>query len=172
MRVAYDISVLGTPSRAGVFRTVETLAQRLTRLGDVDLSFCVTESSGCYRGAVSYLRNVEWAEGYGVSPCRLNSVRGITTRLRTRLEKLGNEREVDLLSRSWRTVLRRSLSQIEPLYRYYGAPSSSLSGILHSPFFGLPSEPRGHVKLKRFLTVYDLIPILFSELFCCGTTLS
>jgi len=165
MRVLYDIAVLGLGhhqerARTGVFRVVENVALELACASGLGLEFCTTAVP---LHCDDYLKTrPELAH----IPLRTAPVWMGAHRLKMALAK-------DAAARGpgWnlRRVVRGSVFVAAELVRRC-APTLSMSqvscaDIYHSPFYPLPAKTRRIARLRRFLTVYDLIAVLRPDLF-------
>ncbi|HJV35592.1 glycosyltransferase family 1 protein [Geomonas sp.] len=163
MRVKYDISVLGASvvnprARTGVFRVVEQLVQQLSTRPEVELEFSALfypsgavqyrDSSPSLAGIPLYypgpLLKVETAKS---DLSRMSKEHGFPAKqgLKVARELVGVAQQ--LLKRLYRDAQQRSLQSCD---------------IFHSPFHPLPAGLGG---CQKFITVYDLIPILFPQYF-------
>jgi len=162
MRVIYDISLLGLNHRAadgrgGVFRTVETLAQRLREVPECALTFSATQSYKALQQAQRYLEQA-------------TALQGIPLLLPYSRTGISLGRQIERIIRPTRfqqPVVRRGLSAIYNRFedRFPRvAPQSLVSAdIFHSPFYAIPPQAHNQRRMQKFLTVYDLIPILFPQ---------
>jgi glycosyltransferase involved in cell wall biosynthesis len=165
MKVLYDIAVLGLGhrqerARTGIFRVVENVALELARDPSLSLRFCASAvPAGC--------------QGYLKSQAQLSGVSLKSATARIALDKL----ELSLIDASTKAkpgwtagrVLRGCLGfAMHQVRRRLDAVSGSDladAEIFHSPFYPLPASTRKQRHLRRFLTIYDLIPMLRPELF-------
>lgn len=171
MKVLYDITVLGAGhinprSRTGVFRVVENLAFGLYESGKCDLEFCVGGHQNNLFASLYYLEenpalaNVPidhpWKKRYYL----WNNLRKIEAQIRT----ASSLRKIPL------RASRKLLSIVENIsnssgYDPISSRSISQAAIYHSPFEPIPDKVRQASHLKKFLSVMDLIPILFPDYF-------
>jgi glycosyltransferase involved in cell wall biosynthesis len=170
VNVIYDISVLAhaqrdPKARTGVFRVVDNVARGLVDSHEVDVRFCVAEG---VNDPVDFL----------ASDAQLKDVAlalSASTRFRLRLY-----RQIHRLTDRVGTVepgmkhtsikaLRKSLYGLAEFSalprRILNNDDLASAAIYHSPFRPIPKQAREVRGLKRFLTVYDLIPILYPALF-------
>jgi glycosyltransferase involved in cell wall biosynthesis len=163
--VLYDIAVLGlglrdVRARTGVFRVVENVAVALRSEPSLELRFCATSGPAA---CLDYLRTHPPLASVPLAP----------SSIRTSLDRLFELTSASAPSgRTWKTpaaLARRVVRRLalEALRRLPAVEPGELSRaqIFHSPYFPLPEVTRGLPRLNRFLTVYDLIPILRPELF-------
>jgi glycosyltransferase involved in cell wall biosynthesis len=174
MKVLYDISVLAqahryAKARTGVFRVVDNVVRGLVESGECRVSFCVADEINDpvdFLAKDAQLRNVDLA----IPESAL-----IKLRLYRQIHQLTDKLESDgsgLRSASLK-AFRKMLFHAAQLASFSGqaVKRSELARaeIFHSPFHPIPLQVRKVKTLKRFLTVYDLIPILHPEFF--GTNL-
>ena len=165
MNVLYDISILGRGfydkgNRAGVFRVIENVARSLVEGGDCTLSFCATASvtdliqSAKYRERTPGFSGVPLLASGGIAPRKV--LDGLSSLYPLPEENRG---EGGLYSLA-RCVAKR-MGLLAP-----GLNTRMLQGkdIFHSTFFPLPPPSPG-ASPRRFITVYDLIPIFHPEYF-------
>ena len=165
MRVLYDIAVLGLGyyqdrARTGIFRVVENVARELARTSEVALEFC---ASSVPLSCEEYLR----------SRVDLARVPLQTTPMCMGLNRLQEAivRDVAASKPGWNLwrVMRGCIGIPMELLRRQIPPlaQAQLKGveIFHSPFYPFPAATKRRGRLRRFLTVYDLIAILRPDLF-------
>jgi glycosyltransferase involved in cell wall biosynthesis len=163
LKVKYDISVLGASvanpgARTGVFRVVEQVVQQLCTRPEVELEFSALHypsGSVRYRDSSPSLAGIPLrypgpllrADAMKSDLGRLSKQRGFPAKqaLKVARELVGGVQQ--LLRVAYRDSQRRSLQACD---------------IFHSPFHPLPEGLEGCLK---FITVYDLIPILFPQYF-------
>jgi len=165
MKVLYDIAVLGLGhhqerSRTGVFRVVENVARELARDPQLNLEFCASNYT-------------VWCEAYLRAATLLSGIPLMSGAVRMALDKL----ELGLIAKASREgegwtagrVLRGCVgfAAMQVRNRLEVVPNSVLAAadIYHSSFYALPANTRGQTRLRRFLTVYDLIALDQPELF-------
>ena len=171
IRVIYDAAVLGAGhynprGRTGVFRVAENIAvQLLARRDECELAFYASrnrtetakyiESNSLFQGAHLPLSR-PWKEIYKIW-------RGLDTRI-------GNTRPG--LQRFLLLCMRLSLrlTSTKLLGPVSGMDPEVLrrADIYHSPFYPFDRQIRAAGHVKKFLTVYDLIPVLFPQFFKPG----
>ena len=171
MRVVYDISILSHGYRAqlartGIFRVVDRTANGLASRADVSLEYSAAESWENHYWAHRLL-----ADGGSVRSERLVPngplARGLY-RAQDYLYGEGSSHRDSASARSIAKALRRLSGAITS--RTPSLPKSAVKGrdIFHSGYHALPDTTRGVEGLRRFLTVYDLIPVLMPHLFAEG----
>jgi len=176
VKVVYDISKLGegyprAPARTGLFRVVEKVAEGLVASPECEVSFCATESFAAAVGCLAYLESRPELQGVPfLSPRWTKLGRSLGDRLREANAAVdGAEPSVAPEGRQGlklhRRVERRLLARA---YRAVESPEPFdprwLAGadVFHSPHQPVPRGVRG---VQRFLTCYDLIPLLYPQ-FC------
>ena len=163
LKVIYDISVLGTAYRdprgkTGIFRVVEQIAKRLTRRPDVTLFFSSIVSLS---HTIKYLQTIE---SFNNTPLPCSYPILWTERTGNYLSELSNKysfpakQGIKILRETFRGANKLLLSQ------YGSVCSRNLAecDIFHSTYYPLPADAKSKLK---FITVYDLIPILYPQFF-------
>lgn len=182
IKVLYDISQLGEGyrqayARTGLFRVVENVAVGLVNSPECEVSFCALASPQDLYGALDYLQHEAKLNGaHFLSPRFAEIGRVFERRLSKANAEVAGRRpsalkdfnasgsleELKLLTR----VERRLLAVAGPMLERNQPqlPTSWLTGvdIFHSPVHPIPEQVRN---VQRFLTVYDLIPLVRPE-FC------
>ena len=166
MRLIFDISVLGngfyqSTSRTGVFRVIENLAQELVKMEAVT-SFSSTFNIGSYFECIDYLKSNPALEGVRLaSPDISKDIQKAYQYLHVFTHKNNNVplcvKKINKIvnGAANRTFLRKTINQ-DDLTR---------AELYHSPFYPFPEQIKTNHKLKKVITVYDLIPVLFPEFF-------
>jgi glycosyltransferase involved in cell wall biosynthesis len=166
MRVIYDISALGKGfyhprARTGVFRVIENLAQELLKAQAIS-SFSSALSVGSYFECADYLQSNSTLAGFplakpGVSQEFLSIYQYLNARTHKNKSphpyirefyKLANGAANRIFVR--KTINRNVLASAE---------------IYHSPFYPIPEQIKRSNTLKKVITVYDLIPVLYPKFF-------
>lgn len=169
MRVMFDISVLGKGhfderSRTGIFRVAENLAQGLAASGECDLMFSGTQSWDALYQSIEYLRSNPRLRELPLPHSKWKRVADARKpRIDERIRRHGYPR------RAWYRAQRKAFHLMGRIADASPQPvdvdSLARCDIFHSPFFPIPDRVREIKRVKRFLTVHDLIPILFPHLF-------
>ena len=169
MNVVYDISVFGAveiyPSgRSGIYRYVENLARVLIDSGRCSIEFSAFEgylhentlkhlhASAEYRNA--YLPRLSHSQAQYALTCRIN-------RLNECIPASSGIKKAGL----------KSARKLSYLCRKLFAPDSGIetklenADVFHSPYYAIPQRVRNYKKMKPFLSVMDLIPVLHPEFF-------
>jgi glycosyltransferase involved in cell wall biosynthesis len=173
MKVLYDINVLGVGhhnqrARTGVFRVVENIAYGLKKSKACELSFCTsTQYAPNIQSSLDYLdANPELAE----VPFHINKswkfrqgCQKIEHKLNTQTQKAEFPQIIPLkIARKLTCFFNRKTARfynpIEPI-------SLTEANIYHSPFEPIPSLVKQSKNLHKFLSIHDLIPILYPEFF-------
>ncbi|MDB6077677.1 MAG: glycosyltransferase [Akkermansiaceae bacterium] len=175
-KVLYDISALGMgyaePGwRTGVYRAVESLGISLEQSGRCDLTLVAGENFARLEQAWGYMAELGKFRARTLpAPMGSRARRPVYRKLQQvhREVSEGVEAEPDQrftlrLQRMFLYHLDQALSQ----FSTRTIPAKLLEGgtIYHSPFFPIPRQVRDLKAVKKFLTVYDLNPILNPELF-------
>lgn len=175
IKVIYDISVLGqghlhSRARTGVFRVVENLAQGLAKSPECDLSFCTTQYFQLVDAALDYLETNpklkdipllhssatriiyrKLIEAYNLLEVQTQvNHNAIATEEKSYFPEVKSHLESALVTMSnyWSSIDPNSLEEVD---------------IFHSPYDEIPAAVKIANKPQNFLTVYDLIPILYPQ---------
>jgi glycosyltransferase involved in cell wall biosynthesis len=167
MKVVYDISALGAGhvsrvNRTGVFRSVEHLAEGLAASGECSLSFSAMKSHRVFSFCREYLRTNPRLGGIPlVAPVEERRVRW----LGGPVAALDRRTDPGLPLKVIRRLLVLALRAAEAGSRGGFADRIPDVDIFHSPSGELPRPPARAGSPQRFLTVHDLIPLLFPNWF-------
>jgi glycosyltransferase involved in cell wall biosynthesis len=181
IKVLYDISQLGEGyrhayARTGLFRAVENVAVGLVNSPECEVSFCALASPHDLYGALDYLQSESKLNGSRFLSPRFAEIGRVFER---RLSKANAEVAGRRLShlrdfKPSKFEKLKVLSRVERRFLAVAGPmlernrpqlkTSWLTGvdIFHSPVHPIPDQVR---KVQRFLTIYDLIPLVRPE-FC------
>lgn len=170
MNVIYDISVLAQArryvnARTGIFRVVDNVARGLAASAELDLKFCVSEGTN---DPVGFLSADLELGGVGLAVSASTrfslSLYSHVHRLTDRLSSGSSG-----VSSASQRALRKGLYHLAEFSSRHGRilrkEDLAVAEIYHSPFASIPREARAARYIKRFLTVYDLIPVLAPEFF-------
>ena len=178
MKVLYDISVLGVGqynplARTGVARVVENVAYGLADSKECDLSFCQSLSFEVLKACLAYrqinprLKNIPL-----VHSRLLSTIHNKLTELHFLLDTSnkinngdGGETEYNVLLKEVMQSLEKNVKQVEAYSSLPEVDKVSETDIFHATFFPIPEQIRKAKNTKVFLTVYDLIPILYPHFF-------
>lgn len=163
MNVVYDISVLGAGhvsrvNRTGVFRTVEHLAEGLARSGECALHLSAREGYRAYLFCREYLKT---NPRLGPIPLLAPAHGGMVRALARPVSSLDRRTDPGLAVKVLRRGMVLALRAAERPSREEATRRLSQADVFHVPSGGLPA-PGG--RAQRFLTVHDLIPVLFPDL--------
>lgn len=169
MNVMYDISTLGTAhynnrGRTGIARVIEDLLEGLLRTEKCNVCFSAFNSldqliqTAQYLDTHPHLKNHFFCQPDSNT---LNQVVNIIGRLYPNSKSLASSS----LARFRRRALSFFLKGLTPLCRSLDQGLLEHADIIHSTFYPLPHFVRSNPTLKRFITLYDMIPILFPQYF-------
>lgn len=170
MRVIYDISVLGggiynPKNRTGVFRVIENLAQELV-LAEVVTSFSSTLSVISYFECTNYLKSNAALAGMSLLKPDVNE--GLLKIFLERHKRINIGSSAPFYMKLMLRLLNNRITD-RAFARSIMKPSDlEATEIYHSPFYPFPDQIRNCEKLKKVITIYDLIPILYPEFFQSG----
>lgn len=176
MKVLYDISLLGiayrNQSTIGLSRTTEALLKELLKMPAVTLAASSDISYGVWLFAKLYLQQQVWQKDLPFVSDSLNvKLRNLVKELLLKDQKFqpfienlkrlkvikNQETEIGLYE--WRAKILD--------YKFQGTPKNCLENvdIYHSSYHKIPKAIQRSKRIKSFLTVHDLIPILHPEWF-------
>ncbi len=167
MRVIYDISVLGMGTyrpraRTGIFRVVENLAQELINVGVVT-SFSATQNVGNYFECISYLQSNPAMVGVPLLKPDVNEgLLGIFQELHKCV--YSNTSTSFHTKVMWRLLNNRVAAKAFAR-RIINPAHLEAAEIYHSPFYPIPDQIKRNIRLKKVITIYDLIPVLYPDFF-------
>lgn len=180
MKVLYDISPLGVGYRSkiwqtGISRVVENVALGLIHSPDCELWFSVSESFAYLADAIAYVQSHPSLQNVPIPYAELitqfahlksslyHQIDQLTTliQLKSGLISMGAKLLRRLLTSGYQGL---SLLDHLLLSMSLNQGLSHHADIFHSTFFAFP-DLTYNKSSKRFLTVYDLIPILYPHLF-------
>ena len=179
MRILYDISVMGSAlknnkSRTGVFRVVESLARELIKNEDIELIFCSNNNLNSIRDCLIFLESSnEFKNVRFLYPSQYQFPLSIANCINNIQAKLGKFGRVWLIQK----IVAHGISKFLFFYEKYlvgekqqvFSPTDSID-IFHSPFLEIPSgAPKKHFR-KSFITIHDMLPVLFPNYFLKSIT--
>jgi len=166
LNVIYDISVLGVGfylkrARTGIARVIENLALEFDHSPDVNMNYCAFHSLEHYFQTRKYTEqdfipfDKHFCQSKGLNKIALNFMGNMYHEPEKSPQKM----------KVWQRMLHKMLkgsAALNPM-----SESSAFNGIdiFHSTFYPFPAHVQSSKKLKRVITVYDLIPILHPEYF-------
>ena len=164
MNILFDISILGSAhffnrANTGIARAIENLLNNLVSIEECHVGFSafnnieqliqsldyltshphLKKHSFCHPGSMLMNQLVRLAEN--IYP---NSTKVASSRYRRRIVSFFLKR----FSMMYRSLDRKTLDQLD---------------IFHSTIYPLPNFVQSNQKLRRFITIYDMIPVLFPE---------
>jgi glycosyltransferase involved in cell wall biosynthesis len=164
MKVIYDISVLGIgnfekESRTGVYRAVESLAYKLKESKDVELMFSACQSYRFFIQSLDYLKNHPEFKTIPMVEARRKLLQFITP-LVMAIYPQSND---TFAGRLWGRIMSYPFRLMDPSASLLNLDRISGPIIFHSTLCPLPEQLKKVKGVKRFITIYDLIPILFPK---------
>ncbi|AJE04188.1 glycosyltransferase family 4 protein [Geobacter pickeringii] len=163
--VLFDISLLGSAhyyrrARTGIARTVENLLETLDRREECSLAFCAYNSIEQFIQTSVYLSQCPKFKDKQL--CHSGSP---TLNQLMRIAETIYPASVSVASEKFRRrVVSFFLKRLTPLYNSLDADVLKGTNIFHASFYPLPEYVRTP-SLQRFITIYDMIPVLFPEYF-------
>ncbi len=175
MNTLYDISVLALGfskplARTGVTRVIENVAEHLALQSECNLKFCCSIHPAWIEDSVKYLQTNKKLSRvqFSIPP---EDLKYETTKKRFELiEVVENANNLSIKEKLKNKILIRALWMKEKFGDFkensaYLIHPNDLkeANIYHSTFFPIPKQVRDAKKKKEFLTIYDLIPILYPQ---------
>ncbi len=163
MNVCYDISVLGraagnNSARTGIFRVVENLAIQLSKHSEINLHFTAL------RGLRECLSYIEKHPDLNHTQLSYTKFPFLLDDLRYRISN--GIQYSDFPVKQTLKASRELLNGARKVLSYCSQGKENIKcpvgGIFHSPYFPIP---KGLKSEYNFITVYDLIPILYTQYF-------
>jgi glycosyltransferase involved in cell wall biosynthesis len=183
MKVILDVSKFGafdplSSSKTGVFRVVENLARGLRNAQDCDLSFHISLPSYTPYYALTYLKSSEFNQipvVYQTNPiqsCLYQAHRLINSNIRSTSASNSHSQVTQTSLTALRKLVTGVYRATEPFCQELDPQVLNEADIYHSPFEPIPSTVQVANRLRKFLTVHDLIPVLLPHLFEEGASQS
>jgi glycosyltransferase involved in cell wall biosynthesis len=166
LRVIYDITVLSNgirfePSRTGIYRVIERTAKGLSAHRGIHLKLSAAESWENYYWSGRYLRMTPELSKIARTPNNLLA-KSLDAAQRFLYGDSGSIRP----NRS--PIARRLIGAVANRTSPLPSRAVARADIFHSGFYALPKTTIDVRGLRRFITIYDLIPLRFPELFATG----
>lgn len=176
MKVLYEATVAGNAFReqkykGGVFRVVDSLLEELFNRKDINTFITSLEYTTAKKDLLLYVQHK------GESELRLYSY---WENLKTEISAIENQvasQVSDMHKKSFfarqllfgqKKALKETLNRMENLKSLPQIEDAKFD-IFHSPYYAIPHTVSANKSLKTFWTSYDLIPVLFPQLFEQGT---
>src|SRR6476469_4178885 len=178
IKIFYDISVLGyghydSRSRTGVARVIENIASGLIASKPFDLSFSATSSWYTVNSCLDYLQTQP--NFRGIPLAHSSFFRNFESKLIELYKMLENREKIfpehsqdpqsKVVTDNLKKYLSNSIGISKQRSHLIDQESLSEADIFHATFYQIPHQARECKKLKKFATVYDLIPIVLSQFF-------
>ena len=159
MNVIFDISVLGLgyyqqKARAGIFRVIENIVGQLNELDSCNVRYCAFRSFEGDLRTRKYLRHNSHLD----RSAWVGSDKGILNKSAGMLSYFYPDPDIQVSG-----IISILIEKLQAFYRVLDQQALEQTDIFHSPFYPLPEYLHVHKKMKKFITVYDLIPILFPQ---------
>ena len=148
IKLVFDISVLGMgtrnpTARTGVFRTIENMLEGF--IGHPDLTLSLSTARQHLDPTLEYLNQK------GFPSIEIKEMDSPGSRKGVWLHKMIPQREKSVTGFKEKPVL------------HTGGPVKT--DIFHSPWLPIPKSYSGNRKVRCFITIHDLIPVLFPDFF-------
>jgi glycosyltransferase involved in cell wall biosynthesis len=174
MHLLYDISVLALgkmhqSAKTGVHRVVEKVAEELFNFEGIQMSLVCDNSEEFIEAGNNYLKD-------SIIFSKVHLLKS-KSKLKAEFIKSEKSRVIQMISNNSKSSFINSL--IKRIYfkflqlkevlvsekNVYRKCDLKYINIYHSPFYPIPSWIRKRKKIKKFITIYDLIPVIYPEYF-------
>ena len=167
----YDISTLGwghrnNYARTGIYRTVENVARGLKTAPDCELRFSAIGSFRLHAQCVDYLAAEPDLKSVAFKSEGIEST--AVRRLHKLAQNMNGGRKRSIPARALRKISEAGIDLIEASRNSVKPRDWRESDVFHSSQFPLPSKSITGHRVKRFLTVYDLIPLIYPQMTGAG----
>ncbi|MGL5061719.1 MAG: glycosyltransferase [Microcoleus sp.] len=177
IKIFYDISVLGhghyaSSSRTGIARVIENIASGLIASQQFDISFCATHSWFAVNTCLDYLESMP--EFRGIPLAHSSFFKRFQNKAIELYQMLESQEKFDaqpqaaqykLLSDTLKPYLSKSIAIAKKNSSTIDPESLEEADIFHAAYYHVPPQVRSCKNLKKFTTIYDLIPIILPEFF-------
>lgn len=160
MKILYDVSVLGTGhtfshSRTGIFRVVENLSIGLLTADNCETTFCTSSSN--YWNCHNYLNSKQDLNGHKLSQPAdlLSAIYNYAEPIRLEISKLPEK--------NWKAPFRKIYHYGKKFVHPIEVKDIKNADIFHSPAAPIPTQILREKKIRKFITIHDLIPIVCPE---------
>jgi glycosyltransferase involved in cell wall biosynthesis len=166
MKILYDISVLGLAlysqeTRTGISRVIENVAAHMVKGTDYELEFCAYHSLVQLIQSDKYIATMPELQKI---PLNFSSANALNTLLRLLLPIYpGPSRK--LIYRAIRRIFFILLHNTNSRHGSIEPEILRSADIFHATYYPIPEFVRRYPNLKNFITLYDLIPILYPQFF-------
>ena len=168
VNILYDISALGTGhflnrARAGIFRVVEQSAYGLADANECSVTFCASQCN--------FTLCEEYLEAHpSLSEIGLSLPDDMLSNLYNLIEPI----KVNISQSPASFLKTRLLKKIYNMGKRYTSPLAvkdlEKMEIYHSPIHPIPLQVAREKRIRKFQTMYDLIPLLYPQYFVWNET--
>ncbi len=166
MNVLIDISLLGSAHygpryRTGIARTVENLIEQLEKTDACKLDLCAYNSVEQLIQTLDYVKSIPLHSEQRFCPPEnylVNRLVELATNIYPTAATVAS-------SPRRRRIVSFFLKRLNLVYGTLNQDIVSQADIFHSTFYPLPSSLRSTASLRRFITIYDMIPVLYPGYF-------
>lgn len=181
MKVIYDISVLGLSnvshkSRTGVYRVVENIAIELALSQDIQLDFISSYSTGEFNSFYMHDSCSKFLKSHPdlahipfIHTAFQKNYYKLIDKHRENFERKAKNKNFSFVLKALYKFLSEQIKLSTKISEKVisNLPLKKLedADIYHASYLKIPQQVRKYKKPKKFLTVYDLIPILYPNFF-------
>lgn len=151
IKLIFDISVIGLTlsyenAKTGVYRVIDELHEKLVNSKDLDIFYSHTGFPMFHSFSQQYLKK------RGLSERICTSLKyHLPRNIKGRAERYFNK---------FYQLIKIDLNKLVFNEEHFNGPA-----VFHTPFTKIPSELKEFKNLKRVITIYDLIPVLYPDYF-------
>ena len=174
MRIVYDMTILvngyqKNGTRTGIVRVIEFLAQELSKNKEVRFHFCAIDNIFFVKSCLDFLRS---SKKFNNIPFLFPDIfqtgikkAELLNRFQNRLGKIG---KTTVFDKGFRFLTFKILTYYQSKFisqKTVHPQKQSIKEIYHSPFLPLTNISSNNAECIKFITIYDMIPVLFPEFF-------
>lgn len=173
MKIIYDINVLAlgvhnNSAKTGVHRVVENVAKELIKCNSIKINFVCNESDEFKEWSLMYLQNSDFFKSSDlILPINLINLKWIKNQ-KSDIIKLLSKKNNNIFKVFSSKVYFKYLQFKEYLIKKntgFSKNDGKNVDIYHSPFYPIPEWVKQCKNVKCFITIYDLIPVIYPEYF-------
>lgn len=166
MNIIFDISLLGSAHffqrlNTGIARAIVNLFDSLMTIDECQLSFCAFNNLEQLIQSLDY--QASHTEIHNCPFCHPGSK--ITNQLVRIAEQIYPNSTIVTSAMHRRRIVSFFLKRLNWFYRSLDQEKIKQADIFHSTFYPLPDYVHSSPALQRFITIYDMIPVLYPEYF-------
>jgi len=168
MKILYDISILGMGhyhnlAKTGIFRVIENIAYGLAKSEECSLSFCSSHSLANLSQVIGYLEASPAFENIPLT--HPNLPKNLYKNINRTVKVINGQSKGFFTQKVFRRGLYYSLRLFGKAIKPLNVKELSAADLFHSPFLPFPEYINAARNVKKIITLYDMIPILYPQFF-------